>query len=373
MNSKTFVWEIINSPYSSQFLQKSKTFGRTNPIFLIDQYSGKRPQIINQEYKRNGTIDISMYPSALLDSNVVNLLDSFIQKGKATDGFSEFLRFLITEGWDFNLMFYYFEHFAKSPLEIFKSNAIRRTDSLLKLHTMNEEHFLKTGEVISNLEEVEHYTSSSGVNSLLEVAESRVDDFIHDYKNHPLSEMLEATEIALIKMVLIRKNELIKSSPVEQYNEFNTFLQNDLGIILGREAHLALHYFCDNAGRLLGIQANTAYKKAISIIKSTAWDLFLLRMPEILFGESPKEVCVSYICTQEKQLQELAKLYDVERIESYSTVGILPSVSFNLSGIPKVVQSQLSIAPVKKPQDKKKTIPVGLYQVLCNELQRFCT
>jgi hypothetical protein len=314
-----------------------------------------------------------MYPSALLDSNVVNLLDSFIQKGKTTDGFSEFLNFLIKKGWDFNLMFYYFEHFAKSPLEIFKSNAIRRTESLLKLHTMNEEHFLKTGEVTPNHTEVEHYTSLSDVNSLFEVAEGRVNDFISDYKNHPLSQMLEATEIALIKMVLIRKNELVKSSPVEQYNEYNKFLHNDLGILLGREAHLALHYFCDNAGRLLGIQANTAYEKAIFIVKSTAWDLFLLRMPEILFGESPKEVCISYIATQEKQLQELARLYAVERIESYSSVGILPSVSFNLSGIPETIQSQLSNGALKKPQDKKKTIPVGLHQVLCNELQRFCT
>jgi len=371
--TNSFIWEIESSPYPSDFLQESMTFGSVNPVFLIDQYAGKRPTILNQQFLTNGTINVSMYPSALLDSNVLDLVDIFVQKRKSTDGFKECLRFLTKKGWDFSPLFYYLEHYAKSSLRDFRHNAIRRTESLLKLHSMDEKHFLETGEIIPNPQAVEHYTGCLGVDTLADVAEKRVEEFINGQSKYALAQMLEATEIALMKMVLIRKSEMTKSSPVEQYNEFERFLRNDVGVMLCREAHLSLHYFCDNAGKLLGIQANTtSYEKAVSIIKSTAWDIYLLRMPEIFFTESSDEACIAYIATQEKKLQELARLYTVNRIESYDDAGIYPLVGFNLTGIPESVKSELPTVIERTGQKGRINLPTGLHEALENELRRIC-
>lgn len=347
-------------------------FGTSNPIFLVDQFNGKRPVIINREFIEQGSIKFGMFPSALLDSNILGQLDRFVLKGHGTDGFLAFLRFLAQRRWDSCPMFYYLEHYSKSSLEDFKKNAIRRTESLLKIHSMDDPHFVKTGQLIPNEASVEQYLSSSGAKSLYEVAEDRVDSFIRRYSKSELLTMIEAIETALIKMVLIRKFELKKSAPVEQYREFMRFLKNDLGGLLGREAHLAIHYFCDNAGRLLGIQPNTPKQKAKSIIKSTAWDMYLLRMPEIMFSDSPSEVCISYVATQEKQLQALAKLFSIERIQSFRDSGATPVVGFNTSGLPKVVKEQIDDELLPVSSDKNKRVPTGLNQALFNQLERFC-
>lgn len=370
MNS--YVWNVSDSPYKSEFLNETIEFGSENPVFLIDQLGGKRPALFNSEFLTKGKINISMYPSSLLDSNVLDLLDRFVHKGKATDGFREFLKFLVQKGWDSSAMFYYLEHFSKSSLEDFRKNAVRRTESLLKIHSMDEPHFLRTGEVTPNEEAVRYYTSNSGVSNLYEVAEKRVDSFINSYSKSNLTSMIEATEIALIKMVLIRKSEMKNSSPVEQYNEFIRFLKQDLGIMLAREAHLALHYFCDNAGRLLGIQSNTPKEKAISIIKSTAWDIYLLRMPEVLFSESCHDVCIAYVSTQEKQLQALARLFTIEQIESFDSANIMPVVSFSMVGIPRSIQTEIKDELLPANNSLKKVVPLGLNQALFKQLELFC-
>jgi hypothetical protein len=93
MNSRSFIWEVENSPYSSDFLKSSNAFGKNNPIVLIDQYSGKRPSLINQDFLTIGAINISMYASALLDSSLLDLLDKVVQKGRTTDGLRDFLVF----------------------------------------------------------------------------------------------------------------------------------------------------------------------------------------------------------------------------------------------------------------------------------------
>lgn len=372
IKTSNYIWEVENSPYPSSFLQHTITFGEENPVFLIDQLSGKRPAILNKQFLTEGTISFGLYPSALLDSNVLDLVDKFVQKKETTDGFSAFLKFLTEKGWDFSPMFYYMEHYAKSSLENFLPNAIRRTESIMTLHSMNEKHFLETGKIIPNPEAVNHYIEQYGVTTLKDAAKKRVESFVSSYNKEALTQMLESIEVALMKMVLIRKSSMAKSTSVDQYKGFIQFLQNDLEIILGREAHLALHYFCDNAGKLLGIQSTTPYKKALSIIKSTSWDLYLLRMPEILFESSPNEMCIAYIATQEKRLQQLARLYTVERIICSDDKGIVPFISYNLRDIPEAIQSQLPTSMPQKKGEEFKSIPNGLYQELQDELKHFC-
>ncbi|WP_163014307.1 hypothetical protein, partial [Pseudomonas viridiflava] len=95
-------------------------------------------------------------------------------------------------------------------------------------------------------------------------------------------ETVEATEIALLKMVLLREFEMRGASPAEQYIAYQQFISSTLNFSLARESQLALHYFSGQAGSLLGINENSSRKKAVRNISATAWDLMLLRMPELL-------------------------------------------------------------------------------------------
>lgn len=378
MQSKPFSWEVRNSPYSSPFLEGTRQFGESSPLYLVDQFKGRRPALFNDEFLSSGKIAFRMYPSAVLDSNVLDAISKRVSGTLVSDGLEDFLCFVTEKGWDFSPVFYLMEHFAKSPRHDFLPNAIRRTEALLRLHTMDEERFLATGKIAPNPMAVEHYTSEAGARTLREVAEDRVESFTRDYGRHAPNEIIEATRIALIKMILIQKLEHPKASPARKHEEFIRFLRKDLGIMLAREAHLALHYFCDLTGKLLGIQSSTPVEKALGIVRSTAWDIFLLRFPEVLFSESPPELCIAYVATHEKRLQELARLLTIERIHGNGSGGLQPVVSYDPSRIPEAVAAEipqdLGIPPafVALPERRSFSVPTGLLSALERELARFC-
>jgi hypothetical protein len=377
MRNETYYWEIANSPDASPFLAGTKTFGEVDPIYLVDQFNGKKPFLINEEYLTNKKLEFQVFGCTLLDSNVVDAIDRRVLGGKISDGVEGLIRFISSNGWDINPMFYYLEHFAKSPLADFEPNALRRTRALLKIHAMDDKHFLETGEIKSHPEAVEYYTSTYKVKSMDEVAEARVAEFISKQHRRDLQETVEAIQIALIKMVLIQKMEIPKASPLEKYEEFRRFLVEDLGILLAREAHFAVHYFCDRAGAMLGIQSNTKFQRALEIIRSTSWDLLFLRVPEMSLTGAPTLMSVSYIATHEKRLQELARLYTVGHILCYEGK-FSPEVGYSTKDLPEELQEVVSSdyefqqSMALDPSRKVLTVPVGLKSALETALAYFC-
>ena len=88
--------------------------------------------------------------------------------------------------------------------------------------------------------------------------------------------------------------------------EFEAFQKETLGIGMAREFFLAMMYFNNAAGKLLGVQANTSSQKTHDIVASTAWDL--LRIPEFKFNKTAEPYVIPYIVTKEKQLAHFADL-----------------------------------------------------------------
>lgn len=364
-----YTWEISDSPYPSQFLSGTREFGEANPCLLIDQYSGKRPAVLNKEFFERGQIQFGLYPSALLDSNLANQVHAVANGGKVNDGFQSLLRFLTEKRWDFSLYFYYVEHFCKAIThDDFVNNAVARTRALLALHSMDESEFLSSGRVVPNPEAVQHYLNASRVDDLDEAASRRVEEFCSLHSRRDTLDRIEAIEVALIKMFLLRRVEMPKASPLKQHEAFLTFLERDLGAILARESHLALHYFYDQAGSLLGIQPNTPIDRALATITSTTWDMYFLRMPELFFSGSPTEMCLSFIATQEKQLGRLARLFSVESIVGTPEGDFLPVIGYAMDELPNEAIS--SPPPVRPPHTGRKAVPVGLRDAMANELRR---
>lgn len=364
-----YTWEISNSPYPSQFLSGTREFGEANPCLLIDQYSGKRPAILNKEFLERGQIQFGLYPSALLDSNLANQVHAVANGGKVNDGFQSLLRFLTEKRWDFSLYFYYVEHFCKARThDDFMGNAVARTRALLSLHSMDESEFLSSGRVVPNPEAVQHYLDASRATDLDEVALRRVEEFCSLHSRRDTLDRIEAIEVALIKMFLLRRIEMPKATALKQHEAFLTFLERDLGAMLARESHLALHYFYDQAGSLLGIQPNTPITRALATITSTTWDMYFLRMPELFFSESPTEMCLAFLATQEKQLGRLARLFSVESIVGTPEGDFLPVIGYSMQELPdEVIDSQPPIQPLHMG---RKAVPVGLRDAMVNELRR---
>jgi hypothetical protein len=325
MDKNAFIWEIYDSPYPSQFLSGTRKFGESFPLYLVDQFHGKRPMLINNDFLRQGKINFYMYPSAILDSNILSAINRRVSENVKLDGLEDFLKFLIIHKWDFSPMFYIFESFSKSLPSNFFRYAIKCGESLLRLQSMDEKHFLKTGEIIPDEDMVVHYIEEGGVKTLFELAERKVMSFVREYNPNGLAPMIEVTQIALIKMVLIHKYQHPKWSVARKYEEFITFLRNELGTMLAREAGLSLYYFCGQAGRLLGIESTQSFEDALNVIRATAWDIFLLRLPEKFISNTHEEICFPYIATQEKKLHEFAKLFITESIYCVGS-NIFPNV-----------------------------------------------
>lgn len=332
---KDYLWEISASPYSSKFLETTAHFGTKPDVTLIDLYSGRHPSIIDAQFLTTGTRTFGTMASALLDSNLADELVRLANGQPVTEGFRKFFVFLTEKRWDFSLLFYYSEHFAKSgPSAEFFENATRRTEALLKLQAMDEARWLDSGEIIENPDAVEYYLENASASSMKELARNRVESFAAKSHVSATRNMMRAIEVSLAKMILLRRFEMKNASALEQWSAYREFLKNELGVLMGREALLALHYFHDLAGRLLGTQPNTRLDKALANLRSTAWDLYFLRFADQMFDWDGETLMLPYPATNERELANFAKLTRIERLMSDASGNLLPVVSYDLAALP---------------------------------------
>ncbi|MDG6882668.1 Uncharacterised protein [Phocoenobacter uteri] len=340
-------WVIKKSPYSSKILLESKIFG--DSIYLLDHYSGREPFLYNGKKSNN----FAMTPHALLDSNMVSELYLFIENNKKSgkNDFRDFLYFITKNRWNVSLHFYYLESFCKSDLDTFRKYAIRDTKAWLELMLMDEEYFLKTSIVkrTNNSQQIDHYLQNK---SLDEQATEQVSQFIDMYcqfKND-----LEIIQILLIKMILIKNFEMKDKKIEKQLEYFDFFMQEQFGKVLGRELCLAYQYFTNKAGKFLGIQKGTKYENAVKNIISTAWDIFLLRIPELFLKEpdTDKIFDLQYIVTKEKRLFEFSQLFEYEAILFVDGVA-KPIFNFN-------IEEQINYYPIKSTDKGKHTGDIAL-------------
>lgn len=306
-----YCWIIEESTKSSKLLNNHKEF--CNEIFILDHLSGKEPSLFVQNTIPPVKIDnLKFFASALLDSNVMSSIHRFIEGNYQNDGFIEFLEFITVNQWGLSSYFYYLEAYSKGIINKkdetkVKEYLIKHTKSLLKLYLMDEIFFLRNKKYKETVNEKQIFFYLKG-KTIDKVASERVDNFIMNYSNNiPLLEI----EVLLIKMISVNLFELPDGTVNEKLNIFDDFMQYKLGKIFAREYYLAKQYFNGSAGKIFGIHKNSKQEKVLNTIKSTTWDLFLLRFPEYSFIHSAgdDEVHIGFIVTQEKSLFKLGKLF----------------------------------------------------------------
>lgn len=342
-------YEVTESPYSSPLNCQSMAFGSgKHTIRMIDAFGGKRPMLFNLKFlEMPDNYRLELHPTIIMDSHIVSALHTYLSspnamKSDQKEATEAFLDFVIKSNIDFNPLFYLIESYCKSSLDNFMKYVPPVLTSLLTLQGMASEPFLVGREVVSRPDAFNHYAKIYGpAETYEECANNWARQFSEDEEMKGMIPLIQATYAAVLKMALIEKKD---RKPIEnKLEDFENFMTNDLGMRMGRESQLATMYFSGLAGSLIGVQPKSNLENAKRDLKATAWDLFLLRLPEILIGPTHlPEMTLAYIATAEKKLHDLGDIVKIERIMTRSDKRVMtvPVVSMDLSAIKERLSSQ---------------------------------
>ncbi|SOS37046.1 hypothetical protein CFBP6411_05693 [Pseudomonas syringae group genomosp. 3] len=173
-----FKWLVKDSPIESPWLRGTKTFGINKPVMLIDQFGGKQPYLINQQYWEDGELVYPACAKVVVDSNLLDGIAELMSGGEVSDGMRGFTEFVSREGWDISAGFFLTEQYAKSTPANFVLHATRRLRLLYQFLAMDTDYFLATGTVRLLPAAIEHYLAKEAADSLDDIAEKHVHSFI---------------------------------------------------------------------------------------------------------------------------------------------------------------------------------------------------
>lgn len=351
-------YEVALSPYESPVISGNRCFGpETYPLTIIDQFGGKRPALFNLAFLESpDRYDLSLVVTVLLDSHVATELHRYrtgaTMRPDVREAIEAFLLYVSDVRCDYNPLFYFMESYCKSTPEAFAEYVSPVAESLLHLHSMDEEVFLDSRRVVLKPDALAYYYDKYGSSSLQECGRAWVERFVQDDSVNYLRNLIDFSYACLIKMVLIHKMD--KRPAHRKLEDFERFCLGDLGILMGRETHLAAYYFADLAGRLVSAQRGSGFEKTKRDLRATAWDLFLLRLPEqLLTPRHLPEMNLAYVCTAESKLSELGQFFTIERIAARSDSGgdVQPAVSMNLAKLEERLGRTVIAEIIEKSQN----------------------
>jgi hypothetical protein len=209
-----------------------------------------------------------------------------------------------------------------------QKHAINAAETILKTHLMDEEIFLNEGYVEFDWERFEIYKQQYNISSdcvkdlapiwYKENIAKRIDDpaFIQYSKD-----IVNFTYAALLKMILIHKAS--GQGVARKLQDFFSFLEHeDFNVFLMRESLIAAYYFNNNLpDKFIQIESDMKFNKVRQKMLGTAWDFLLLRMPEtLLMYGAAKDTTLCYICSADKAVQKLGRLFTIELVSNQAKI-----------------------------------------------------
>jgi hypothetical protein len=320
--------KIVDFPDNSRspFLRSHDIIGE-NDFTIIDAFGGRKPVVFTYRFLVDGHSLTPFAVGIVPDSNVVSYLHQLVTdeggacsttpRGHSTQRLLKKLAEYSLKGWDFNPCFYLMEALAKKGFDKIFPRAREYAESMLKIQTMDDEIYLKSGLIVSDPENLQPGSGS------FENASHNLAKGISELEFEEMWIFIQATYAALLKIGLIG---LERSDSFRKVEKTLEFFHNDLGVLLLREAVLSCLHFEGKSGQLIPLQVGA--KGVRRKLLASAWDLVLLRLPEHLMGNESNEVTsIYYICTAEKALQKLGRMFVVGRVSSIKEGhGHLPSM-----------------------------------------------
>jgi hypothetical protein len=221
------------------------------------------------------------------------------------------LAFLSRHRMDYSPIFYMTESRLRSERQKFMDSVAPVLTSILHLHSMDEDHFIGTRQIKLKPEAVDYYLGMYGARTLDECGQVWVQHLLLDYQAEDWFAPVLTSYVCLLKMTLIHKRNRLPV--VEKLQEFESWLLNDLNCYMGRESHLAMYYFADLVHRLVPVQRASNIDNAKASLWGTAWDMWLLRQPDLLLNPYEYPIMnLAYVCSAEKELTELGRFFGIE-------------------------------------------------------------
>jgi hypothetical protein len=302
------------------FLLSTLEFGSTFKIYLIDHYSAKMPLFLDY-YSARHKVQVNFIPTAVLDSQTVSLLVQYVESPNSLQEEKiKAVRSLITNfifrGLDYNPCFYYMESVVRNKNKVISDYTFRSAKAMITLHSMDVSTFLQNGSVVIDERILQLYKDKYSCNTIEEVAYYNSQEVLQERNIFLLDNLVDVTYLLLLKMALIRKRS--GKGVIKKAAEFRDFMLNEFDVYFAREHQISWFYFSDLLDKFIPLQRNYKYPGILTKIRATAWDVLLLRLPEMMLSQgSPSEAVVPYVCSSEKSIKflgdffQLASLYTV--------------------------------------------------------------
>jgi hypothetical protein len=202
---------------------------------------------------------------------------------------------------------------------------------LLRLHTMEVDCFLDSGEIRPDRRLLALYEEEYRVTGMAELASAYARSMIQptDPRMEWMSKLAYA---ALLKTALIHKAS--KRSVHKKYEELQIFMEQMFNVALGVERLLALEYFAGKFDAFIPVQRGASANRVLDRLRAASWDLLLLHLPAfLLVADISQEVLLSYVCTGDKTLNLIAKACRIDGVVAFAPdVHVpLPVMTYDIS------------------------------------------
>jgi hypothetical protein len=299
-------------------------------VSIIDQFGGMVPRLTSYETLMG--YNLPLVRTTILDSNVMSLLNDFVVRPEKLSVDKrqvaiDLLDYFILTGTDYNPTFYSFEAFWKNRGSDISERYIEFTKSLLSLHMMDERHFLQKREIRPDKRQLRNYSEKFGTSNLEEMARR---DFAYTSKVTSSQDDLNAFYVLLLKMALIHKTS--SKNIVAKMKALYEFTLTNFGVLFGEEMGIAAHYFAGKLDKLIPLQKGAGYENSISKLRSTTWDIYLLRFPPMLLSQHEPPLPFSKICTGERQLAYIGRKFFIVKLFSNKN-NFLPALQIDYSDL----------------------------------------
>ena len=271
-------------------------------------------------------VTVGFRPELMLDSQVVTYLQQWIDRstrlsGTRRESITNLIRFAVERRIGYNPAFYYLESFRNADTGDVEF-ARRTARAILLLHTMDDLHFLATGEVRTSEAVLELYRSDYGCATFEETVEAYSQGFIRE-----ASQAMNLGETGggrLRYATLLRIAAIHRRRPATSWvdlskkcEQFDDFLGEIGRIEMPLERLVAVSYFSGKIEQFLPVQRGANLDKVFARIKAAVWDLQFLSMPGFLLAQQPDfGVVVAYPCTADRCLGYLAGMFTFELVIS---------------------------------------------------------
>jgi hypothetical protein len=328
------MWVVLPATDETKRRSHISFGGREFQVDLLDPFGGGQPVRIQ------GAEQPNLRPTVLLDSNTIDAFRGYFLPANRLgpvrrETVRQILAYLVERRFDYNPFFYFIESAAKNSKGKFRKHAIDAAAAVLTLHAMDEALFLETGYVQVSPAALEPYLEATGAKSLEEAAVRRTEFMLQNPITADLRPMERAGYAMLLKAALIRR---AGSGEVEdRERELRDFAIGALGVNMARERIAGLHHFAGLVDGLVPVEPTKGYTDVLRRIRSAAWDLLLLRLPEYLLACAADEeaVPVARICAADRHLRQIGATQRIMSVRPTPGPGCGPAaeVEFDLSAL----------------------------------------